>query len=45
MKIEMVDLRGQYQHIIEEIDQAILSIIRDAQFINGRKVSKFPNEL
>ena len=45
MKIEMVDLRGQYQHIKEEIDQATLSVIRDAQFINGPEVTKFVNEL
>ena len=45
MKIEMVDLRGQYQHIKEEIDQATLSVIRDAQYINGPEVSKFTNEL
>ena len=45
MKIEMVDLRGQYQHIKEEIDQATLSVILDAQFINGPEVIKFANEL
>ena len=45
MKIEMVDLRGQYQHIKEEIDQATLSVIRDAQFINGPEVTKFAKEL
>lgn len=45
MKIEMVDLRGQYQHIKEEIDHATLSVIRDAQFINGPEVTKFANEL
>lgn len=45
MKIEMVDLRGQYQHIKEEIDQATLSVIREAQFINGPEVTKFANEL
>jgi dTDP-4-amino-4,6-dideoxygalactose transaminase len=45
MKIEMVDLKGQYLNIKEEIDQAILSVIRDAQYINGPEVSKFTNEL
>jgi dTDP-4-amino-4,6-dideoxygalactose transaminase len=45
MKIEMVDLRGQYQHIKEEINQATLSVIREAQFINGPEVTKFANEL
>ena len=45
MKIEMVDLRGQYQNIKDEIDQATLSVIRDAQYINGPEVTKFANEL
>ncbi len=45
MKIEMVDLKGQYLNIKEEIDQATLSVIRDAQYINGPEVSKFTNEL
>ena len=38
MKIEMVDLKGQYLNIKEEIDQATLSVIRDAQYINGPEV-------
>lgn len=41
----MVDLKGQYLNIKEEIDQATLSVIRDAQYINGPEVSKFTNEL
>ena len=45
MKIEMVDLKGQYLNIKEEIDQATLSVIRDSQYINGPEVSKFTNEL
>jgi len=45
MKIEMVDLKGQYLNIKEEIDQATHSVIRDAQYINGPEVSKFTNEL
>lgn len=45
MKIEMVDLKGQYLHIKEEIEQATLSVMRDASYINGPDVSKFANEL
>ena len=41
----MVDLKGQYLNIKQEIDQATLSVIRDAQYINGPEVSKFTNEL
>jgi len=45
MKIEMVDLKGQYLPIQQEIDEAVLSAIRDAQFINGPQVSIFSDEL
>jgi len=45
MKIEMVDLKGQYAHIQQEIDHAVLSVIRDAQFINGPEVVAFTEEL
>jgi UDP-2-acetamido-2-deoxy-ribo-hexuluronate aminotransferase len=45
MEIEMVDLKGQYAHIQQEIDQAVLSAIQEAQFINGPQVSGFANDL
>jgi dTDP-4-amino-4,6-dideoxygalactose transaminase len=45
MKIEMVDLKGQYIHIQQEVDEAVLSVIREAQFINGPQVGSFANEL
>jgi UDP-2-acetamido-2-deoxy-ribo-hexuluronate aminotransferase len=45
MKIEMVDLKGQYVHIQHEVDEAVLSAIREAQFINGPQVGSFANEL
>lgn len=44
MKIEMVDLKGQYVHIQQEIDEAVLSAIREAQFISGPQVGSFANE-
>lgn len=45
MKIEMVDLKGQYAHIQTEIDAAVLQSIRDAFFINGPEVSSFAKNL
>ena len=45
MKIEMVDLKGQYVQIQQEVDEAVLSAIREAQFINGPQVGSFANEL
>jgi UDP-2-acetamido-2-deoxy-ribo-hexuluronate aminotransferase len=45
MKLEMVDLKGQYSKIQHEIDEAVLSSIREAQFINGPQVAAFANEL
>ncbi len=41
MKIEMVDLKGQYAKIQNEIDEAVLQTIRDAAFINGPQVAEF----
>jgi UDP-2-acetamido-2-deoxy-ribo-hexuluronate aminotransferase len=45
MKIEMVDLKGQYSKIQNEIDEAILESIRSANFINGPAVSEFSKSL
>lgn len=45
MKIEMVDLKGQYAKIQAEIDSAVLKTIRDASFINGPEVSSFTKNL
>jgi UDP-2-acetamido-2-deoxy-ribo-hexuluronate aminotransferase len=45
MKIEMVDLKGQYAKIQNEIDNAILESIRSANFINGPAVSEFSKSL
>lgn len=41
----MVDLVGQYQNISEEIDQAVLEVIRSAQYINGPSVKSFQQNL
>lgn len=43
--IQMVDLKGQYQHIQAEIDQAVLNVIRSSAYINGPEVKDFQKEL
>jgi len=45
MKIEMVDLKGQYVHIQQEVDQAVLQVLNEANFINGPAVTAFTEEL
>ncbi|MBL7705329.1 MAG: DegT/DnrJ/EryC1/StrS family aminotransferase [Taibaiella sp.] len=44
-KIQMVDLKGQYQRIKTEIDQAIQQVIDQAAFINGAAVQEFNTAL
>lgn len=39
----MVDLKGQYEKIKEEIDHAILDCVRSTAFINGPQVATFAN--
>lgn len=41
----MVDLKGQYDRIKEEIDSAIQSVIDSSAFIRGPEVSSFEEEL
>jgi UDP-2-acetamido-2-deoxy-ribo-hexuluronate aminotransferase len=45
MKIEMVDLKSQYNKIQAEIDQAVLGVIRNANYINGPEVHLFTENL
>jgi UDP-2-acetamido-2-deoxy-ribo-hexuluronate aminotransferase len=45
MKIEMVDLKGQYNKIKTEIDQAVISCISSTAFINGPSVKEFQYNL
>jgi dTDP-4-amino-4,6-dideoxygalactose transaminase len=45
MKIEMVDLKGQYRKIQTEVDQSILSVISEANFINGPQEQYFAQNL
>lgn len=39
--IQMVDLKGQYLHIKEEVDAAVLEVINSTAYINGPKVKAF----
>ena len=45
MQIEMVDLKGQYNKIKTEIDQAVISCIASTFFINGPAVKEFQADL
>ncbi len=44
-KIQMVDLKGQYQKIKTEVDKAIQEVIDNATFINGPAVKEFQADL
>jgi UDP-2-acetamido-2-deoxy-ribo-hexuluronate aminotransferase len=43
--IQMVDLVGQYEKIKTEVDEAVLGVMRSAQFINGPETKAFEQEL
>lgn len=44
-KIQMVDLKGQYQKIKPEVDKAIAEVIDNTAFINGPSVKEFQADL
>lgn len=44
-KIQMVDLKGQYQKIEEEIDKQVLDVVKSTAYINGPEVKLFQTEL
>lgn len=44
-KIQMVDLKTQYEHIKEDVNKAILNVIENTAFINGPEVTSFQAEL
>ncbi len=44
-KIEMVDLKAQYQKIKTDIDKGIQDVIDNTAFINGKPVQEFATEL
>ena len=43
--IQMVDLKGQYATIKEDVDNAIKEVLESTAFINGKPVSDFANSL
>lgn len=43
--VQMVDLKGQYRKLQDEIDAAVLEVIRSAAFINGPAVRSFERNL
>jgi dTDP-4-amino-4,6-dideoxygalactose transaminase len=43
--IQMVDLKGQYEKIQGEIDNAVIDVIRSSAFINGPEVKNFQSDL
>ncbi|WP_291285068.1 DegT/DnrJ/EryC1/StrS family aminotransferase [Flavobacterium sp.] len=43
--IQMVDLKTQYHHIKNEIDQAVINCIESTAFINGPAVKEFQSNL
>ena len=45
LNIQMVDLQSQYAKLQEEIDAAVLDVIRSAAFINGPRVRDFKANL
>lgn len=45
MKIQMVDLKGQYNKIKSDIDKNIQDVIDSTAFINGPKVQEFSKNL
>ncbi len=45
MEIRMVDTITQYQRVQNEIDDAVLSVVRSGQYINGPVVKEFAQQL
>lgn len=45
MKLQMVDLMGQYNKIKAEVDSAIMDTVASSAYINGPQVSNFANNL
>lgn len=44
-KIQMVDLKGQYNHIKEAVDSSVLEVLDSTAYINGPKVHEFQKNL
>ncbi len=44
-KIQMVDLKGQYEHIKDRVNSSVIDVIDSTAFINGPEVKTFQKEL
>jgi dTDP-4-amino-4,6-dideoxygalactose transaminase len=44
-KIQMVDLKGQYEGLKDKVDTCFQEVIKNAAFINGPEVQQFQKEL
>lgn len=44
-KLQMVDLKSQYEKIKEEVDAAVINVISSTAYINGPEVKGFQEEL
>jgi dTDP-4-amino-4,6-dideoxygalactose transaminase len=44
-KIQMVDLKGQYEDIKETVDTSVLEVLESTAYINGPKVHEFQKNL
>ena len=44
-KIQMVDLKGQYEKIKEQVNDSIIEVIETTAFINGPEVHRFQKDL
>jgi dTDP-4-amino-4,6-dideoxygalactose transaminase len=45
MKLQMVDVLGQYHHIKAEVDAAIRGVLDSGQFILGKEVGEFERQI
>ncbi len=45
MHIEMVDLKSQYQRLKPDIDNAIAAVLQEANFVKGKQIQQFEQEL
>lgn len=45
MHIEMVDLKSQYQRLKPDIDDAIAKVLQEANFVKGKQIQQFEQEL
>ena len=44
-QIQMVDLKGQYQAIKDQVNSSVLEVIESTAYINGPKVHEFQKNL